>query len=143
MQRREFITAAGTVAAMVAATGQASAETDHSKMHGPKYKGLAETSGHCVATGESCLQHCFGMFAMKDTSMTECAQSASELIAACRALQTLASANSEFVPAFAKVVEKVCVECKKQCDNFPKIAECVSCGESCLKCAEECRKFSA
>jgi Cys-rich four helix bundle protein (predicted Tat secretion target) len=143
MQRREFITAAGTAAAIVAAAGPALADMDHSMMHGPKYKALAETSGHCVATGEDCLRHCFGMFSMKDTSMTECAKSVSELIAACRALQTLASSNSEHVPAFAKVVEKVCLDCKKQCDNFPKIAECVACGESCLKCAEECRKTAA
>ncbi len=139
MQRREFITAAGTVAAVAAASGPVLAE-HHDKMHGPKYKALAQLAGHCVATGEDCLRHCYGMFAMKDTSMTDCAKSVSELIAACGALQSLAASNSAFVPDFAKVVEKVCLACKTECDKFPKIAECVACGESCLKCAEECRK---
>jgi Cys-rich four helix bundle protein (predicted Tat secretion target) len=143
MQRREFLTAAGTLAAIAAATAPASAQTEHTMVHGPKYKLLAEVSGHCVATGEDCLRHCYEMFSMKDTSMTECAQSVSELITTCRALQTLAASNSQYVPAFAKVVEKVCLDCKKQCDKFPKIAECVTCGESCLKCAEECRKIAA
>lgn len=138
MQRREFITVVGTAAA-VAAAGPALAE-NHEGMHGPKYKVLAELAGHCVATGEDCLRHCYGMFAMKDTSMTDCAKSAYELIAACRALQALAASNSAYVPAFAKVVEKVCLDCKKECDKFPKIAECMACGESCLKCADECAK---
>lgn len=140
MQRREFITAAGTVAAVAAAAGPALAQMDHAMMHGPKYKALAQLAGHCVATGEDCLRHCYEMFSMKDTSMTECAKSVSELITTCRALESLASSNSEYVPAFAKLVEKVCLDCKKQCDAFPKIPECVACGEACLKCAEECRK---
>jgi Cys-rich four helix bundle protein (predicted Tat secretion target) len=142
MQRREFITAVGTAAAVAAVASPALAE-QHEGMHGPKYKILAGVSGHCVATGEDCLRHCYGMFSMKDTSMTECAKSVSELIAACRALQTLAASNSDFVPAFAKVVEKVCLACKTECDKFPKIAECVACGDSCLKCAEECRTIAA
>ncbi len=143
MQRREFITAAGTVAAVAAVAATASpalAQVNPDVMPGPKYKALAQLAGHCVATGEDCLRHCYEMFSMKDTSMTECAKSVSELITTCRALESLASSNSEYVPAFAKLVEKVCLDCKKQCDAFPKIPECVTCGEACLKCAEECRK---
>jgi Cys-rich four helix bundle protein (predicted Tat secretion target) len=140
MQRREFITAAGTIAAVVAAAGQASAQMDQAMVHGPKYKSLAQLAGHCVGTGEDCLRHCFEMFSMKDTSMTACATSVSDLVTACRALEALASANSPFVPAFAVVVEKVCLDCKKKCDEYPKIAECVACADACVKCAEACRK---
>ena len=42
--------------------------------------------------------------------------------------------------ALAKTVAVICEDCKKQCDKFPKIAECVACGKACQKCADECRK---
>ena len=80
------------------------------------------------------------MFSMKDTSMAACADSAFQLVAACNALASLAAVNSSHVPAFAKTVAKVCEDCKKECDKFPKIAECTACGDACKKCAEECRK---
>ena len=112
-------------------------------MHPPLYKALEKTSAECVETGNDCLRHCFGMFSMKDTSMAGCADATYQLIAACGALTSLAAVNSPHVPAFAKTVEKICNDCKKECDKFPKIAECTACGDACKKCAEECRKVSA
>ncbi len=142
MDRREFIAAAGTVAA-VASASQAFAQTGEEPMHPPKYKALEETSSHCVATGNDCLRHCLGMYAMKDTSMAGCADKAFQLIAACAALQTLAAVNSEHTGHFAKAVEMICTDCQKECEKFPKIAECKACGESCKACAEQCRKVAA
>ena len=147
MLRREFMTVVGT--AVVAATAQQafSAATAVAQpgleppMHPAKYKALEDAAGHCVATGEDCLRHCFGMLAMKDTSMAGCTESVYELIAACRALRTLAAVNSAHLPIFAKAVEQVCVNCQKECEKFPQIAECKECGESCKNCAEECRKL--
>jgi len=141
MQRREFIAAVGTAAAFAAAS-PAFAQTEE-PMHPPKFKKLEETTSECVATGNDCLRHCFGMFAMKDTSMTACADSAFQLIAACGALQSLAAVNSPHTGHFAKVVEMICSDCQKECEKFPHVAECKACGESCKKCAEECRKISA
>lgn len=142
MDRREFIAAAGTVAA-VASASQAFAQAEESNMHPPKFKALEESSAKCVATGNDCLRHCLGMYAMKDTSMAGCAESVVQLIAACNALQTLAAVNSEHTGHFAKVVEMICTDCQKECEKFPKIAECKTCGEACKACAEECRKISA
>jgi Cys-rich four helix bundle protein (predicted Tat secretion target) len=141
MDRREFIAAAGTAAALASAS-QAFAQAGE-EPHPPKYKALEEATAHCVATGNDCLRHCFGMYAMKDTSMAGCANTAFQLVAACAALQTLAAVNSEHTGHFAKVVEMVCNDCKAECDKFPKIAECKTCGESCKACAEECRKVAA
>ncbi|WP_026607374.1 four-helix bundle copper-binding protein [Methylocapsa acidiphila] len=144
MQRREFIAAVGTVAAAAAAATPAFAQAGGEEhMHPPKYKTLEQLTSECVATGNDCLRHCFGMFSMKDTSMTDCADSAYQLVAACSALQTLASVNSPHTGHFAKVVEMICSDCQKECEKFPKIAECKACAESCKKCAEECRKISA
>ena len=49
MDRREFLAAAGTVAA-VATASQAFAQTGEAPMHPPKYKALEEAASHCVAT---------------------------------------------------------------------------------------------
>lgn len=147
MQRREFMAAVGTAAAVVAAQ-QAFVQTPalaqaamDPPMHPAQYKALEDAAGECVETGEDCLRHCFGMLAMKDTSMAACTESVYELIAACRALRTLAAVNSKHVPIFAKAVEQVCMDCKKECEKFPKIVECKECGEACQKCADECRKL--
>jgi Cys-rich four helix bundle protein (predicted Tat secretion target) len=142
MQRREFI-AVGTAAAVATAT-QAFAETTNGAkmedMHPPLYKNLESASIECVSTGNDCLRHCLGMFAMKDASMAECADASLQLVAACNALASLAALNSSHTVALAKTVALICEDCKKQCDKFPKIAECVACGKACQKCADECRK---
>jgi len=143
MDRREFIAAAGTAAALASASQAFAQAGEEPMMHPPKYKVLEEATAHCVATGNDCLRHCFGMYAMKDTSMAGCANTAFQLVAACAALQTLAAVNSEHTGHFAKVVEMVCNDCNAECDKFPKIAECKTCGESCKACAEECRKVAA
>ena len=145
MQRREFI-AVGTAAVAAAgqAFAQAAAQTGNAAkmedMHPALYKDLEKATVECVATGNDCVRHCLGMFAMKDTSMTECADASLQLVAACNALATLAALNSSHVGALAKTVATICEDCKKQCDKFPKIAECVACGKACQKCADECRK---
>jgi Cys-rich four helix bundle protein (predicted Tat secretion target) len=73
------------------------------------------------------------MFAMKGTSMTACANTAFQLVAGCAALNTLAAVNSEHTGHLAKVVEMLCNDCKKECDKFPKITECKTCGDACLQ----------
>lgn len=143
MQRREFIVAMGGVAA--ASASQAFAQTGEGggleEMHPPLYKALEKASVDCVATGNDCLRHCFGMFSMKDPSMAACANAAFQLVAACGALASLTSVNSPHAHSLAKTVERVCEDCKKECDKFYKITECKACGDACQKCAEECRKI--
>lgn len=146
MDRREFIAAAGTVAAAASASqafaqGMMASETE--EMHPPKYKALEKAANECVATGNDCLRHCFGMYKMKDTSMAECADSVYQLIAGCEALGALAAVNSEHTGHFAKVVEMLCNDCKKECDKFPKVAVCKACGDACKACADECKKVAA
>lgn len=113
------------------------------EMHPPKYKALEEAAAKCVVTGNDCLRHCYGMFKMKDTSMADCADAAYQLVAACAALNALAAVNSEHTGHLAKTVEMICDDCKKECDKFPKIAECKECGDACKACADECRKIVA
>ena len=112
------------------------------EMHPPKYKALEDSASKCVVTGNDCLRHCYGMFSMKDTSMAACANAAFQLVAACAALNTLAAVNSEHTGHLAKTVEMICDDCKKECDNFPKVTECKTCGDACKACADECQKIA-
>ncbi|WP_442756874.1 four-helix bundle copper-binding protein [Methylocystis sp. JAN1] len=146
MQRREFIAAAGGLAVAASATdafAQAARSGGMEEMHPALYKDLEKSAHECVGTGNDCLRHCFGMFSMKDTSMTDCAQAAFQLVAACDALASLAAVNSSYVPSLAKTVEGICENCKKECDKFPKVAACATCGDACKKCADECRRIGA
>jgi Cys-rich four helix bundle protein (predicted Tat secretion target) len=147
MQRREFLAAVGTAAAVAAATtpsafAEMSAES-MSAMHGPMFKPLQEAAGHCVGAGNDCLRHCFGMLAMKDYSMTECMDHAYQMVAACGALQALAAVNSPHTANFARAVELVCADCQKVCEKFPDVTECKACGDACKAAVEQCRKIAA
>jgi Cys-rich four helix bundle protein (predicted Tat secretion target) len=148
MERREFMTTVGAIAAAASVSsafaeegGKKAASGEH--MHPPKYKAVAETSAKCVIDGNNNLRHCFGMLTMKDTSMAECTKATYDVIAACGALEALAAVNSPYTPAFAKVVADVCLACKKECDKFPQYAECKEMGASCKACADECKKIAA
>jgi Cys-rich four helix bundle protein (predicted Tat secretion target) len=147
MERRDFVTAFGALAAAAAASSAFAAGEDphagHKMAHGAKFKALLESSTKCASMGEDCLRHCFDMLAMNDASMGACTKATYDLVAACGALAKLAGTNSAFTPAFAKVVAEVCTACKKECDKFPAIAECKACGEACQACADECHKVSA
>ena len=112
-------------------------------MHPPKYKALSDAAGKCVVDGDNCLRHCFGMLSMNDTSMAACTTTSFDLVAACRALETLAAVNSSAVPTLAKVVADICLACRKECDKFPQYVECKECGDSCKACADECHKVAA
>jgi Cys-rich four helix bundle protein (predicted Tat secretion target) len=80
---------------------------------------------------------------VEDTSMTGCADTAFQLVAACSALAALAAVNSEHTGHLAKAVAMVCKDCQKECEKYPKVAECKACGESCKACAAECDKVAA
>jgi Cys-rich four helix bundle protein (predicted Tat secretion target) len=147
MDRRKFLAAAGTAAAVASASqafaqGMMSAQTEE-PMHPPKYKALETEAAKCVSTGNDCLRHCFGMYKMKDTSMADCADAAYQLVAGCEALATLAAVNSEHTGHLAKTVAMICRDCKKECDKFPKVIECKTCGDACEACAKECDKVAA
>jgi len=145
MERREFMTTLGAAAAVLSAV-PAMAETmapAMQHMHPPKYKALSDAAGKCALEGDNCLRHCFGMLSMNDTSMAGCTKASFDLVAACRALGTLAAVNSTFTPALAKTVADVCIACKKECDKFPQYSECKTCGDACQACADECHKVGA
>lgn len=151
MQRRDFITAAGSLSAVLFSWSKGAlaeesvpphhaghAASDHH--HPAQFQALSEAAAKCVLDGENNLRHCYEMVAMKDTSMAQCIKLTHDTIAACRALEALAAVNSPFTQALAKVVDQICSACKKECDKFLQFAECKAMADSCEKCANECKK---
>lgn len=144
MERRDFIATLGAVAAAASVSSAfAEAQKPVPHHHPAKYKALSDAAAKCVLDGNNCLRHCFGMLSMNDTSMAECTKATFDTIAACGALESLSSVNSDFTPAMAKTVAAICEACKKECDKFPDVAECNAMGAACKSCAEECHKIAA
>lgn len=73
--------------------------------HPTKYKSLAESSSKRVLDGENNFRHCYGMVSMGDTTIANCIILTNDKIAACRALEALAEADSHHTVAMAKVYE--------------------------------------
>jgi Cys-rich four helix bundle protein (predicted Tat secretion target) len=145
MQRREFITAVATAAVATATAPQAGARAlaAPTGIERPvifeKYAGLEAAALSCIDAGETCLRRCFEALATQDRSMAACAEAAYALVAAGRAVRTLAAARSVHVPIFAKALEETCITCRAECDKFPGVTECAACAEACATCAEACR----
>ena len=66
------------------------------------------------------------------------------MLASCRALISLAAAESKFAPRLAALCVDVCraceAECKKHADKHKPCRECM---ESCGECAKACRAMVA
>lgn len=149
MNRRHLIgTGVGAAVALGQATRAlaAAAEVDHSKMdhstmavaNGP-YPALAAAAGRCIASGETCLQHCLEMLAAGDRSMAGCAQSVRQMLSGCAALQELAVQKSAFTPRIAAVVFDICRQCESECERHAGThAVCRACRDDCAACAREC-----
>jgi Cys-rich four helix bundle protein (predicted Tat secretion target) len=145
MDRRQFLIGVGAAAAL-ASTPAVYAENNPSpmgaEMHGPMYAVLQKSTAHCVTTGEDCLRHCFGMLSMNDTSMAGCIKTSYDMVTACTALQSLADVNSSHVPALARAVAAICLDCQKQCEKFSDVTECKACAESCAVTIKECQRLA-
>jgi Cys-rich four helix bundle protein (predicted Tat secretion target) len=142
LQRRSFMATLG-LSALATAT-DAAPESRPTPSQAPVqrtgYKELADASGLCLSAAEACLRRAFKQVASKDGALTDCASASADVIAACAALLALAAANAPFAAGFARTVADVCVACKKDCERFPQIPECVALSAACANCAAACRK---
>ncbi|HRH74800.1 MAG TPA: Csp1 family four helix bundle copper storage protein, partial [Zoogloea sp.] len=113
MNRRDALFATGALLA----AGAASAAADHSHHHaGPHpWQAVLDTAGICIEKGEVCLTHCIMLMGEGDKTMAACASSVREMLATCRALITLAGAESKFAPKLAALCVDVCKACEAEC----------------------------
>lgn len=147
MNRRELLLGAASLAA-AATTGSAFAVADNGHEHhhhsGNANQALINAASDCIQRGQVCLSHCLDLLSQGEKDMGDCAKSVNQMLAVCTALQQLASQNSKYLPALAKIAVDVCRDCEEACKKHAdKHEECKACRDACAACAKECRKISA
>jgi Cys-rich four helix bundle protein (predicted Tat secretion target) len=143
VKRRDFIAVAGGIAACAPAALAAPAPALPLPATARKpYKTLADASAKCLKAAQDCLRISFERLAAKDAALAGCASLASDVGAACAALEALAATGAPFTLGFARTVADLCLACKKECEKFPQIAECRALAAAASACAEECRKVA-
>ena len=151
MDRREMLKAtAGGL--MLAAAGNTvfAAETAkqpaaHQHTNGAnKNQSLIDAAADSVKKGQACLGHGLEMLSQAENKgMAICAMRVNDMVAACTAIEQLASYNSPHLPKMAKVVMDVCKDCEKECRKFEKEEEiCKQTADSCVTCFNEWKKIA-
>ncbi|MDH5720993.1 MAG: four-helix bundle copper-binding protein [Spirochaetia bacterium] len=103
---------------------------------------LADAASECVAYAEMCVAHCVELVKNGDTSIAECIATANEVIAACKALSSLANYNSMHIKDFAKACKGLCGHCEYECKKHASRHEaCRECAESCARCVEAIKRI--
>ena len=150
MNRRELLIGAAAMAATAVSSKSFAAEHmhDHAAMaheHAASTRNekLIAVAADCVLKANICLQHCIVLMGQGDKSMAACAQSSSQVIAMCTALEQMAAAESKYLPQLAKVCMDVCKACEEECKKTEKHPECKACKESCAACYKECKAIAA
>lgn len=134
MQRRDLLKNAGALAGL--AVG-GSALSQVLPKTATKEKTLAECAAECVATANSCITACLAEAAKGNQNELACVQGCREAAAACGALVTLASTNSQFLKAYAAVCADICRKCMELCEQSDDEA-CRRCAECCAECVRLC-----
>jgi Cys-rich four helix bundle protein (predicted Tat secretion target) len=139
MNRRQVLGGAGFLAAAAATVEQGRSQSSA----GVPNKALVATASDCLSKGELCLSHCHGMLANGDKSMGACAKTASEMLATCGALLSLAAQGAPSLSKFATVCLDVCKRCEAECRKHLQHPPCADCAAACATCAAECKKIAA
>lgn len=93
---------------------------------------VLSASGACARTGQLCLAHCLVVLGQGDTTIAECAQAVSDMLAVNRAVAELAAAGSRHLKAQLAVAIEVNERCKVACDTHAdKHPTCRDCAEAC------------
>lgn len=144
--RRDLLKGAVVASAtMASSTVFGSSGHDHGSMHHNNANtDLVDTALDCMKTGQACLDHCIDLFKLGDTSVADCADKVTEMLAMCNALSQMASYQSKHLAEVAKVCAAVCKDCKKACDKHAKKHKaCKDCAASCEDCIKACEKLAA
>jgi Cys-rich four helix bundle protein (predicted Tat secretion target) len=146
MERRELLKGAGFLA-MSALLQPALAAEEHHHHHDAapkKSAALLAAASDCIVKGDACLAHCLVLLGEGNKEMAACAQSVNQMLAVCTALQKLASQESAYLPALARLAGDVCKDCEKACRKHEKKhAECKACADACAECLKQCQALAA
>ncbi len=144
ISRRDLLLGgAGTM--MAAGVSIAATETDeHADHEHGQGQALVEAARACVAEGETCIAHCLGFFANGDTSLAGCARAVQEMVAACRAVASLATLDAKRLGEFLSPCINVCADCEQECrKHADKHPVCRACAEACARFIAEAKKVKS
>ena len=132
VSRRDVLLGMGAAAAMAYAgsAGAAMKEHDHSK-HATQNTTLMDAVNNCNDKGRKCVAHCMVSFVEGDTELAKCASKVQEMLAVCGGYSYLVASNSSYIKDYAKVCEKVCNDCAKECREHEEHVECRNCAQAC------------
>ncbi len=147
MNKREWMTSSAALA-MAAVAGKASAQAaphaHHHMMGADPNAALIAAAADCVVKGQICLTHCLIALADGEKDMFGCSKAVSQTLAVCAALQGLATQQSPYLKAQAKIALDICLECEKECRKHEtKHKQCKDCGDACAVCAKQCKAIAA
>ena len=93
---------------------------------------LASELGSCIQAGEACMNHCLQLLAKGDASLGPCSKRVREMLAVCRAVQTLVASESSHLATAAALCASVCEDCRAECEKHAHHhAECEACAKAC------------
>jgi len=104
---------------------------------------LAELAGAAAlgaTAAQEFLRYVEPRLAVRDTTLADCVGSGAEMLAACDALAALAASDASFAYGFARTAADLCAASRKDCEKFPKIAECAALAGAAAACEAACRK---
>jgi len=78
-----------------------------------------------------------------DPTYAACVASGAQILAACDALAALAASDAPFAYGFARTTADLCADSRKDCEKFPKIAECATFATAAAACEAACRKAAS
>ena len=133
ISRRDMLlgmSAAATMAYAGSASASASKHHDHSK-HSTQLTDLMDAVNVCNDKGRRCISHCMVSFTEGDMELAECASKAQEMLSVCGGFAYLVASNSSYIKDYARVCEKVCTDCAKECRKHDKHIECEACANAC------------
>jgi hypothetical protein len=76
----------------------------------------------------------------RDATLADCVASGAEMRTACDALAALAASDAPFAYGFARTVADLCAASRRDCEKFPKMAECAALAAAATACEAACRK---
>ncbi len=138
MKRREILlvgTATAVAQSMLTATGchaKGGTTAAATVISTSESAAFATELAACVQVGEACLSHCLRLLSGGDASLGPCATTVREMLAVCRAVETLALANSAHLAQAAALCATVCEDCRVECAKHAgHHAECKACADAC------------
>lgn len=103
---------------------------------------LVNVVADCVAAGQACLAHCIRLLSSGDTSMGDCAKAVTDMLAICRASESLAASNSKHLEGIGPLCVAACSDCAAACKpHVGHHAECKNCFEHCNKTVAAMKKM--